>query len=278
VIARSVRIEGCHYIFSCADLTVTVTQMSDDTVRGLTSQQVADARAKFGSNVLPDVKPNVLMLFLKKLLGPVPIMMIATLIIAAILADYITTACMAILLLVNSSLSARQQMATWEAVRDLKASLKITARVIRDGAAQELSSVDLVPGDIIRLRLGDVVPADAQILSEAEVLCDESAVTGESAPRGVPKDDEVLCGTSIVRGEALARITRVGAESKTASRLQLIQKSAPANHQDAMLLKYIYISVAFVVVLLIVLIVTVCVRDKSQFVPLLPLFVLILIM
>lgn len=64
----------------------------------------------------------------------------------------------------------------------------------------KISSVELVPGDLIRLRLGDSVPADAQLLQQDSVQVDESMVTGESLPRVVPGGDEVMCGTVVVRG------------------------------------------------------------------------------
>jgi magnesium-transporting ATPase (P-type) len=187
-------------------------------VRGLSSAEVISLRREHGPNALPDVRANVVLMFARKLFSPIPLLMVATLIVAALLKDYVTTACVAVLLLVNAVLGTVQEIRAHNAMRTLRASLIMTARVVRDGTPQQVASSDLVPGDIVRVRLGDSVPADVTVTTVADLMYDDSTITGESLPHAAQRGDELLCGSAIVRGEALCTVVRTGARSRTAAR------------------------------------------------------------
>lgn len=233
-------------------------------------------RREHGPNALPDVRANVVLMFARKLFSPIPLLMVATLIVAALLKDYVTTACVAVLLLVNAVLGTVQEIRAHNAMRTLRASLIMTARVVRDGTPQQVASSDLVPGDIVRVRLGDSVPADVTVTTVADLMYDDSTITGESLPHAAQRGDELLCGSAIVRGEALCTVVRTGARSRTAARLELIKRSNPRDHSMRSLLVYIGTLVGVVSLLVTALIVSAVLRGVPLE-PLVPLFVLLFV-
>jgi len=247
------------------------------TLVGLSTAQATELRRVHGLNLLPDVRVSVALVFVRKLVSPIPLLMLVTLIVAAVLADYVTTGCVAVLLLINAVLGTVQELRAHSAMRSLRAGLTLTTRVLRDGVPQQLASTELVPGDAVRVRLGDSVPADVAVTSGASDLkFDDSMITGESAPHAAENGTELMCGSVIVRGEALCTVLRTGVHSKTAARLELIKRASPKDHAMRALLVFIGTLIAFVSLLVIALIVSAVVR-AVPLEPMVPLFVLLFV-
>jgi len=136
----------------------------------------------------------------------------------------------------------------------LKAKLAIKARVIRDGKWINPPARELVPGDVVRLRLGDVVPADARLLAGDEVSVDQSALTGESLPASRKSGDAVFSGSIIRRGEIGALVYATGGNTYFGKTAQLVQEALTVSHFQKAVLKIgnylIVLAVALVAVII----------------------------
>ena len=152
------------------------------TQNGLSSAQSNERLQQYGPNEIPEKKENPLLKFLSYFWGPIPWMIEAAAIMSAIIQHWPDFGIILTLLMVNAIVGFWQEHKAGNAIQMLKQRLALNARVLRDGKWQEKSARELVPGDVVRLRLGDIVPADVKLIEGDYLLADESALTGESLP------------------------------------------------------------------------------------------------
>ena len=152
-----------------------------DPFTGLSSTKAAERLEKFGPNTIPEAKQNPLLVFLTKFWSPVPWMLEVTVLLELYLGKYTEAIVIGALLLFNAILSFTQENRAQNALSLLRQKLKVQTVTRRDGQWQKIPSEYLVPGDVIHLRLGDIVPADC-LLVDGQVEIDQSALTGESLP------------------------------------------------------------------------------------------------
>jgi H+-transporting ATPase len=178
-------------------------------IAGLTSAEVAARRAQFGPNALEEAKVHPLIRVARHFWAPVPWMLEATIALQLGLGQWLTASMIAGLLLFNVALGTFQEGKANAALALLKQSLKLMARVRRDGAWTDLTSADLVPDDIVQVSLGAVIPADL-VLIDGSLLIDQSMLTGESAPAEVGPEGKAFAGGLVRRGAAIARVSATG--------------------------------------------------------------------
>lgn len=133
------------------------------------------------------------------------------------------------LLVFNAALSFFQEKKAEQALQMLRQRLSVRARVLRDGHWQPLPSQSLVPGDIVHVRMGDLVPADLR-LSEGQVLLDQSALTGESVPAEAGAGGSAFAGTVVKRGEASGEVTATGSRTNFGKTAELVRTAQTAGH------------------------------------------------
>jgi len=176
---------------------------------GLSSAQAASLRAQFGPNAVIEQPIHPLRRFASHFWSPVPWMLEAIVVLQLFLREWLTAAMIAALLLLNVLLAAFQESRANAALALLKRSLTLTSRVRRDGGWIDGPAADLVPGDIVQLSLGDVVPADVVIV-DGSLLLDQSLLTGESVPIETETGKTAFAGGLVRRGGAIARVTATG--------------------------------------------------------------------
>ena len=140
------------------------------------------------------------------------------------------------------------------AIAALKAKLAVKARVKRDGKWVNPPARELVPGDVIRMRLGDIVPADARLLEGDPVEVDQSALTGESLPAERKPGEAVFSGSIIRRGEIGALVYATGTNTYFGKTAQLVQEAHTVSHFQKAVLKignYLIILAAVLVALIV---------------------------
>ena len=142
-----------------------------------------------------------------------------------------------ILLLSNAIVGFWEERQAGNAIDALKANLAVTARVRRDGTWTTPPARELVPGDVIRLRLGDIVPADARLLAGDPVEVDQSALTGESLPATHKSGDAVFSGSIIRQGEIGALVYATGANTYFGKTAELVQDAHTVSHFQKAVLK-----------------------------------------
>jgi cation-transporting P-type ATPase E len=178
--------------------------------RGLTSEEVAQRRARGEVNAVPTGTSRSLVSILASNLFTRFNVLLGVLLIAILVIGPIQDALFGLVLLVNTPIGIVQELRAKRTLDRLAVLTTITARVIRDGVEQEIPTSELVAGDVIDLRTGDQVPVDGCVLRAAGLEIDESLLTGESAAAEKHEGDEVLSGSFDVGGGGLIRSTKVG--------------------------------------------------------------------
>jgi H+-transporting ATPase len=180
-----------------------------DEGSGLSSQQAATKLAQDGPNAIPESKRNPLLAFLSKLWGPIPWLLEAAIVLELGLGNYVQALVIAILVALDATLAFREEGGAQEALELLRQRLEVQARVKRDGTWQELPASQIVQGDLVHVRQGDLVPADLEITS-GEISLDQSALTGESLAVTSRPGSKAYSGSLVVRGEATGNVLATG--------------------------------------------------------------------
>ncbi|MGZ4440057.1 MAG: P-type ATPase, partial [Gaiellaceae bacterium] len=176
-----------------------VAGLGSDATAGLTAAEAAARLARYGPNQITGEKPpSALAVALQQLRDPMNIMLIAVTAVSFAIGQISTAVIVALLILLNVFLGARQELKARESVTALSNLQVPQAKVVRDGTLALVPAVDLVPGDIVQVEAGDILPADGRILHTATLETQEAALTGESAP--IPKDAGALAGADVALG------------------------------------------------------------------------------
>ena len=251
-----------------ADAVVAAT--GSDAGSGLSAAEAAARLTQHGPNEIKrEQPPSVWAVALEQLRDPMNIMLIAVTIVSFAIGQVSTGVIVALLILLNVVLGSRQELKARESI-DALSNLQVPqAKVVRDGTVALVPAVDVVPGDIVELEAGDIVPADGRIIRSATLETQEAALTGESAP--IPKDPGVLSGdevplgdrtnmlfqnTAVTRGTASMVVTATGMETQMgqiATMLTSVKRTrSPLQKELASLTKVLGIiawgAVAFIVV------------------------------
>ncbi|MGB9764562.1 MAG: plasma-membrane proton-efflux P-type ATPase [Candidatus Saccharicenans sp.] len=198
----------------------------DPKISGLNQSEVQKRREQFGRNEITGQKTNLVLDFLKRLTGLSAVVIEASLIIMIFIKHYLEAAVMAFLLLFNAALGFFQEFRASRALELLMKRITVTVKVLRENAWQQLSSVELVPDDLIKVVAGDIVPADALIL-EGGVSVDESPLTGESIPAEKKENEKIYSGSLITRGQAICQVVATGPRTYYGRTAELIEKARP---------------------------------------------------
>ncbi len=223
---------------------------------GLTQAEAQKRLAQYGPNEIEEKKTNQFLKFLTYFWGPIPWMIEAAVILSAVARHWPDFGIILLLLLANAVVGFWEEHQAGNAIEALKAKLAIKARVKRDGKWVNPAARELVPGDVIRLRLGDIVPADARLLDGDEVEVDQSALTGESLPATRKPGEAVFSGSIIRQGEIGALVYATGAKTYFGKTAQLVQEAHTVSHFQRAVLKIgnylIILAVVLVAVILTV--------------------------
>lgn len=204
---------------------------------GLSQGEAEKRLAQYGPNEISETKTNPLLKFLSYFWGPIPWMIEAAVVLSAVARHWPDFGIILVLLLANAVVGFWEEYQAGNAIAALKAKLAIKARVKRDGKWTNPAARALVPGDVIRIRVGDIVPADARLLDDDPVEVDQSALTGESLPATRKAGDAVFSGSIIRQGEAGALVYATGASTYFGKTAQLVQEAHTVSHFQRAVLK-----------------------------------------
>jgi len=177
--------------------------------QGLSAAEALAKLKEFGPNAIPEKRPHPLRSFLMKLWGPVPWMLEISLGLELFIGRYTQATIIGLLLLFNALISFFQERKAQNALALLQSRLTVKAKVLRDGVWGTLPAQEVVPGDVIHLRMGDFVPADVRLL-EGNISIDQSALTGESLPAECGPGNTAYAGGVVQRGEATGEVSATG--------------------------------------------------------------------
>jgi H+-transporting ATPase len=197
---------------------------------GLSSEEVASKLQQYGPNEIPEKKVNPYLKFLGYFWGPIPWMIEIAAILSILIQHYEDFAIIFTLLVVNAVVGFWQERKADNAIEMLKKRLAPTARVLRNGKWGEIAAKELVPGDVIRVRLGDIVPADAKLMKGDYLLADESALTGESLPVEKHTSEIAYSGSIVRQGEMNAYVVATGIASFFGKTTKLVAEAKTGSH------------------------------------------------
>ncbi|MGA7384782.1 MAG: plasma-membrane proton-efflux P-type ATPase [Methylocella sp.] len=204
---------------------------------GLSQAEAQKRLTQYGPNEIEEKETNPFLKFLTYFWGPIPWMIEVAVILSAVARHWPDFVIILLLLLANAVVGFWEEHQAGNAIAALKAKLAIKARVKRDGKWINPAARELVPGDVIRLRLGDIVPADARLLEGDPVEVDQSALTGESMPATRRLGEAVFSGSIIRQGEIGALVYATGANTYFGKTAQLVQEAHTVSHFQRAVLK-----------------------------------------
>jgi len=221
---------------------------------GLSQAEAKKRLTQCGPNEIAERKTNPFLKFLTYFWGPIPWMIEGAVILSGIVRHWLDFFIILVLLCSNAVVGFWEEHQAGNAIAALKAKLAIKARVKRDGKWATPAAREVVPGDVIRLRLGDIVPADARLLAGDPVEVDQSALTGESLPATRKPGEAVFSGSIIRQGEIDAMVYATGANTYFGKTAQLVQEAHTVSHFQRAVLKIgdylIILAVALVAVII----------------------------
>jgi len=238
----------------------------------------AEARARLeqiGYNEIREERSKPLLGILKRLWGPIPWTLEAALILEVALGKLIEASIIAVLLAFSALVGETQELRAHTAVDYLRRRLQVSARVRREGHWRFLPARELVPGDVVHVRLGDIVPADCTIRN-GTVEVDQSALTGEAAFVSRSNDETIYSGSTVLRGEAIGAVTATGSRSLYGRAAELVRSAESPGHLQKLLFTVVRY-LAIVDVVLAVVLMGFALWNRSDLLPLLPFLVVLVI-
>jgi len=205
--------------------------------KGLSDDEIKKRIEEFGYNEIPQEKVNPVVKFLGYFWGPIPWMIEVAIILAALIQHWDDVYIIAALLLLNAVVGFWQEQKANNAIELLKKKLALRARALRNAKWMEISAQELVPGDIVHVRLGDIVPADIKLISGDYLSLDESTLTGESLPVEKHVLDVAYSGSIIQQGEMNAVVTTTGMNTYFGKTAKLVEEAETQSHLQKAIIK-----------------------------------------
>jgi len=205
------------------DETLNIFDVKYD--KGLSQTEATLRLEKFGYNAIDEKEETILQRIFRRFWGPIPWMIEIAALLSAIVQKWEDFIIILIMLLVNAGLDFMQEHRALNALKALKAKMDQQVTVLRDGLFSRRSSRKLVPGDIIKLRIGDIIPADVQLINGDYLLIDQSALTGESLPVSRKPNEIAYANTIVKQGEMLAVVINTGTQTHFSSVVSLVAKA-----------------------------------------------------
>ncbi|MEZ0576967.1 plasma-membrane proton-efflux P-type ATPase [Halodesulfovibrio aestuarii] len=226
------------------------------SMNGLTSEEVEIRLEKYGQNALIEKKANPLLKLLGFFWGPIPWMIEVAALLSAIVGRWADFVIIVVLLLFNAAIGFFEEHKASNALDALKSQLALKARALRDNTWGEVEANNLVPGDIVRLRLGDVIPADVVLVNGDYISVDQAALTGESLPVTKGVGDTAYSGSVAKQGEMIAVVSGTGSNTFFGRTAKLVESAGAVSHFQKAVLSIgnylIYLTLAMVAVLILV--------------------------
>ncbi len=235
--------------------------------KGLSEKEAIRRIKIVGPNEIPEKKEPAIIKFLRYFWGPIPWLIETAAVLSAIIQHWVDFWIIIALLLTNSIVGFWEEHKAENIIELLKKKLSVTARVLRDGKWRIIPARELVPGDIIRIRLGDIVPADVKLIEGEYLMVDESVLTGESLPVEKKVGDVAYSGSIVKRGEMTAVVIATGLKTYFGKTVELVQKAERVSKYQKLIINI----GNYLIILTILLVTGMVIEELLRGVPLLEL-------
>lgn len=234
---------------------------------GLNDSDVAQRLKQYGPNTLKNnANTSMFMLFLSQFKSPITILLIVAAILSAGLGDISDTLIILCIILLSSLLGFWQEKGAANAVKELLKMVRLQCRVVRSGVSKEVAVEEVVPGDVVTLSAGDIIPGDCLILESKELFVDEAAFTGETFPveknSGEPlpantvlskRSNTLFMGASVISGKATALVMATGKQTEFGKISTTLQLKAPETDFELGIRKFGYLLMEVTLILVIII-------------------------
>lgn len=224
--------------------------------KGLSDAEAKKRLSEVGPNSLPEKHKSIIVRFLTYFWGPIPWMIEVAAILSAIVKHWSDFFIIITLLLFNAGIGFWQEMKANNALEALKSQLALKAKVLRDGVWKAIEAADLVPGDVIKIKIGDIIPADIKLIEGDFVSVDQSALTGESLPVNKEVNEVCFSGTIVKQGEMTGVVTATGKNTYFGKTAGLISQAGATSHFQKAVIHIgdylIYLSLGLVAILILI--------------------------
>jgi H+-transporting ATPase len=204
---------------------------------GLSTAEAQGRLKKYGYNEIAEKKKSTLLTFMSYFWGPIPVMIMIAAALSGILHHWPDLAVILALLLLNAVVGFREEYQASNVIAALKKQLAVQAKVKREGKWVSVAAREVVPGDVVRIRIGSIVPADARLLEGDPVEVDQSALTGESLPVERKQGDTVYSGSIMRRGEIDALVFATGTATYYGKTAELVRTTQTRSHLQKAVIK-----------------------------------------
>ncbi|NHJ19886.1 MAG: plasma-membrane proton-efflux P-type ATPase [Candidatus Lokiarchaeota archaeon] len=242
------------------DIKEIYSQLKTDKT-GLSSADAEKRLEQYGYNEIPEKKVRPIIRFLKNFWGPIPWMIEIAAILSIIINHWDDFAIITAMLLINSVVRFWEENKADNAIALLKEKLALRAKVRRDGKWDEIEARLLVPGDIVHLRLGDIIPADVKLIDGEYLTVDESVLTGESLPVDKKVSDLGYEGAIIRQGEMDGIVVGTALNTFFGKTTQLVQQAKTKSHFQKAIVKIGNYLIIIAVILVVIVFIVGIIRD-----------------
>jgi len=236
----------------------TLRELDTNATRGLSKAEAEARLTRYGYNQIEEEVETLLHRIMRRFWGPIPWMIEVAAVLSAIVGKWEDFGIIMVMLLLNAFLDFFQEHRALNALKTLKHSLASTSIVLRDGAFASIPARNLVPGDVLKVKIGDIIPADVQLIQGDYLLIDQSALTGESLPTSKKINEVAYANTIIRQGEMLAVVVNTGMHTNFSSVVSLVARATlkERSHFQKMVLQIgnYLILITLALVLLIVMV------------------------
>lgn len=198
-----------------------------DTKTGLSFKQIKALHKKYGFNILQEEtgRGQTVLAFIARFKNPLVIVLLIAATLSLFFGDKPSFYIIITIIFLSVVLDFTNMYRSQKAAEALKDKVRVKVDVIRDGTSTQVNVDDLVPGDIVVLVAGKIIPADGEIIEGKDLFINESVLTGESFPQGKPVGEQVYMGSGVISGEGYMRVTKIGANTKFAHIAKALQST-----------------------------------------------------
>ncbi len=242
----------------------TLKALDASVERGLSEDEAAKRLAQYGYNEIREKEEPLWHRIFRRFWGPIPWMIEIAAILSALVRKWDDFIIIAVMLLVNAGLDFFQEHRALNALKALKQRMTAETIVLRGGEFKTMPSRELVPGDIVKLRIGNIVPADVQLLKGDYLLIDQSSLTGESLPASKKPNEVAYASTIVKQGEMLAVVVNTGPNTNFHTVVALVASASleERSHFQKMVIKIGDFLIMLTVVLVVLIVMTALFRHE----------------
>ncbi len=245
----------------------TLEKLHTDPEQGLSAEEVRRRQQQYGLNRIEAKEKTWWQRLLARFWGPIPWMIETAGILSAVAQRWEDFVIILVMLLVNAFVDFYQESKALNAIEVLKNKLALKSLVLREGRWQEVDAAELVPGDIVKLKIGNIIPADVRLIAGGEFLqIDQSALTGESLPVNKAAGDTAFANTIVKQGEMIAVVTATGSQTRFGKTVGLVARAEMTgrSHFKKMVIKVGDFLILLTIVVIVVIVLLGLSRHESE--------------